>query len=124
MRGEVKDEIPEYWVCESCQSASYSTLIETEKNDEAVTRALRNGKFSVSQLHSNKQKTVETVYVSVGGKTKDVQEGELPKFPPSFSSYITFFPAPNATWKWKNAQIYALCFKKYSSSMLLCDWHL
>ncbi|KAF4365520.1 hypothetical protein G4B88_025699 [Cannabis sativa] len=38
-------------------------------------------------------------YVSVGGKTKDVQEGELPKFPPSFSSYITFFPAPNATWK-------------------------
>ncbi|KAM6570666.1 hypothetical protein CsatB_018651 [Cannabis sativa] len=94
MRGEVKDEIPEYWVCESCQSVSYSTLIETEKNDEAVTRALRNGKFSVSQLHSNKQKTVET-----GGKTKDVQEGELPKFPPSFSSYITFFPAPNATWK-------------------------
>ncbi|KAF4365525.1 hypothetical protein G4B88_025704 [Cannabis sativa] len=61
MRRKVKHEVPECWVCESCQSVSNSTSMESEKNDEAVTtKALRNGRFSVSQLHSKKRKSVET----------------------------------------------------------------
>ncbi|XP_062115405.1 PHD finger-containing protein 6-like isoform X2 [Humulus lupulus] len=73
MGRKVKHEVPEDWICESCQSVSDSVLMESGKKDEAVTIAMSKGQLSVSQLHSKKQKPVET------GKVKFIPHEEMIK---------------------------------------------
>ncbi|XP_062116697.1 uncharacterized protein LOC133830682 isoform X1 [Humulus lupulus] len=78
---EVEEEVPEDWVCESCLTGSDLILKESGKKDahvtssfqedEAVTRAIGYEQFSVSQLHSKKQKPVET------GKVKFIPHEEV-----------------------------------------------
>ncbi|XP_062074250.1 uncharacterized protein LOC133778366 [Humulus lupulus] len=73
MGRKVKHEVPEDWVCESCQSVSDSVLMESGKRDEVVTIAMSKGKLSISQLHSKKKKPVET------GKVKFIPHEEILK---------------------------------------------
>ena len=73
MAGKVKREVPEDWVCESCRSVCDSVLMESGKKDEAVTRAMSKGESLVSQLHSKKQKPVET------GKVQFIPHEEIIK---------------------------------------------
>ncbi|XP_062106226.1 uncharacterized protein LOC133817662 [Humulus lupulus] len=73
MGRKVKHEVPEDWVCESCQSVSDSVLMESGKRDEVVSIAMSKGQLSVSQLHSKKQKPIET------GKVKFIHYEEILK---------------------------------------------
>ncbi|KAM6569507.1 hypothetical protein CsatB_017492 [Cannabis sativa] len=80
---EVKREVPEDWVCGSCLTGIDLILKESGMKDahvtsslhenEAVTRAMGNEQFSASQLHSKRQKPVQT------GKVKFISHEEAIK---------------------------------------------
>ncbi|XP_062115408.1 FRIGIDA-like protein 3 [Humulus lupulus] len=83
MGGKLKLEVPQDWVCESCLTGTDSMLMESGKKDalvtssfqedEAVTRTMRNEKFSFFQLNSKKQKPVNA------GKVKFIPHADAIK---------------------------------------------